>query len=71
MFDKLEKDFCNRVEKYVQKNRCSYLEAITDVCEDMQIEPLLAAKYVSKPIKERLRVEFEQKNFLPKTPKLF
>lgn len=71
MFDKLEKDFCNRVEKYAINNRCTYLEAITDVCEEMEIEPVLAAKYISKPIKEKLRVEFEQKNFLPKTPKLW
>jgi len=71
MFDKLEKDFSRRVEKHVASNRCGYLEAVTDMCEEFQIEPELAAKYLSKPLKEKLRVEFEEKNFLPKTPKLF
>lgn len=71
MFNRLEKEFTSRVEKHASKNKCDYLEAVVDICEEMNIEPELAAKYLSKPIKEKLRVEFEEKNFLPKTPKLF
>jgi hypothetical protein len=71
MFDKLERDFSRRVEEYVMNNNCMYLDAVVDISEEMNIEPQLAAKYISKPIKERLRIEGEQINLLPKTPKLW
>lgn len=71
MFDKLERDFSRRVEEYVMNNNCMYLDAVVDISEEMNIEPQLAAKYISKPIKERLRREGEQINLLPKTPKLW
>jgi hypothetical protein len=71
MFDKLERDFSRRVEEYVMSNNCGYLDAVVDISEEMNIEPQLAAKYISKPIKERLRIEGEQINLLPKTPKLW
>lgn len=71
MFDKLESDFSRRVEEYVMSNNCRYLDAIVDISEDLNIEPQLAAKYISKPIKEKLRIEGEEVNLLPKTPKLW
>ena len=71
MFDKLERDFSRRVEEYVMSNNCGYLDAVVDISEEMNIEPQLAAKYISKPIKERLRIEGEHINLLPKTPKLW
>ena len=37
----------------------------------MGIEPELVAKYLSKPIIEKIRVEAENVNLLPRTPKLF
>lgn len=71
MFDKLESDFSRRVEEYVMSNNCRYLDAVVDISEELNIEPQLAAKYISKPIKEKLRIEGEEINLLPKTPKLW
>ncbi len=71
MFDRLEKEFSKRVETHVSKNNRGYLEAVVEVCEEYQIEPELASKYLSKPIKEKIRVEGEERNLLPKTPKLW
>ncbi len=71
MFDKLESDFSRRVEEYVMSNNCRYLDAVVDISEELNIEPQLAAKYISKPIKEKLRIEGEEINLLPKTPRLW
>lgn len=71
MFDKLEKEFSKTVERHVTKNECGYIEAVVEVCNELEIEPALGAKYLSKPIKEKIRVEGEEINLLPRTPKLW
>ena len=71
MFDKLEKEFSKTVERHVTKNECGYIEAVVEVCNELEIEPALGAKYLSNPIKEKIRVEGEEINLLPRTPKLW
>ena len=71
MFDKLEKEFSKTVERHVTDNECGYIEAVVEVCSELEIEPALGAKYLSNPIKERIRVEGEEINLLPRTPKLW
>ena len=71
MFDKLEKEFSKSVEKHVKDNECGYIEAVVEVCNDLDIETSLGARYLSTPIKEKIRVEGEEINLLPRTPKLW
>ncbi len=71
MFDKLEKEFSKTVERHVTKNECGYIEAVVEVCNELEIEPALGAKYLPTPIKEKIRVEGEEINLLPRTPKLW
>tara|TARA_R100000773_G_C4198145_1_gene101533 strand:- start:495 stop:722 length:228 start_codon:yes stop_codon:yes gene_type:complete len=71
MFENLEKTFSRKVEEKVLKTGNGYMETINLLCEEMSIEPELAAKYLSKPIIEKIRVEAENINLLPRTPKLF
>ena len=71
MFDKLEKDFSKSVENHVRLNECGYIEAVVEVCNELEIETSLGAKYLSTPIKEKIRVEGEEINLLPKTPNLW
>ena len=71
MFEDLEKTFSKKVEERVLKNGDGYMDTINLLCEEMDIEPELAAKYLSKPIIEKIRVEAENVNLLPRTPKLF
>lgn len=70
MFNKLENDFNVMVENKAKETK-SYIEAVLDSCGELNIEPELAAKYLSQPIKEKLRVEGEEINILPRTPKLW
>mgnify|MGYP000724822767 FL=1 len=71
MFEDLEKTFSRKVEEKVLKTGNGYMETINLLCDEMSIEPELAAKYLSKPIIEKIRVEAENINLLPRTPKLF
>ena len=71
MFEDLEKTFSRKVEEKVLKTGNGYMETINLLCDEMSIEPELAAKYLSKPIIEKIRVEAENVNLLPRTPKLF
>lgn len=71
MFDKIEKDLVKCVESKVKRTNCGYIEAVIDACDSLGIEPELAAKYLSRPIKEKLRAEGEEINLLPKSPKLW
>lgn len=62
---KVEETFAREVEELCRSRRdSSVIDAILELCEKHSIEPESVAKLVSKPIKERLRVEFEQRNMI-------
>jgi hypothetical protein len=64
--------FSKKVEDYVASTGCQYMDAVLKFCEDHNIEPEVAAKYLTKPIKEKIMVEGQEINLLPKTTsKLF
>ena len=70
IFELTESGFSRQVEDRVKKNDCEYMEAVIDLCEEMNIEPKLAAKHLSKPIIEKIEVEGSNNNLLPKKNKL-
>jgi len=65
-----QKQFLERLDKHMTKHKNGYIESVLAVCEEMGIDPEQAAKYLSKPIIEKIRVEGESINLLPTTPKL-
>lgn len=65
-----QKQFLDRLDKHLTKHKNGYIESILAVCEEMGIDPEQAAKYLSKPIIEKIRAEGESINLLPTTPKL-
>ncbi len=71
MFKDLEKTFSKNVEDRVANTGESYMDAINHLCENMQIEQELAAKYLSQPIIEKIKVEAQKVNLLPRDPQLF
>tara|TARA_R110002020_G_scaffold471341_1_gene698345 strand:+ start:361 stop:591 length:231 start_codon:yes stop_codon:yes gene_type:complete len=71
MFDEIEKTFCSKVEERVVKTHCGYMDAISELCEELDLEPELVAKYLSKPIIEKIKVEAQSVNLLPRGPQLF
>lgn len=61
----LDHDFSKEVEETTQKRKNGkYIETILDLCEKYGIEPESAAKLLSKPIREKLKAEFENLNMV-------
>jgi hypothetical protein len=58
LFDKnVQNDFIKNIENYVLKNGGTYIDAILTMCELFEIEPQIAAKFLTKPIIEKVAVE--------------
>lgn len=70
MFEKVERMFTADLQESVKANGGSYIDAIVDLCEKHDVEPAIAAKYLSKPVIEKIQAEGEILNMLPSTPKL-
>jgi hypothetical protein len=62
--------FPKEVENHVQKHGVSYIDAVIAVCERFGIEPQVAAKFLSRPIIEKIKAEGQELNLLPKKSKL-
>ena len=59
--------FAEDIEALVQVRRCSYIDAIVVYCELNEIELDTVNKLVSRPLKEKIRYEATELNFLKKT----
>ena len=55
-----------QVELYIQQNGGEYIDAVLYICEKSNIEPKVAARYLSKPIIEKIGTEGRDMNLLPK-----
>jgi len=53
----IQNDFIKNIENYVLKNGGTYIDAILTMCELFEIEPQIAAKFLTKPIIEKVAVE--------------
>jgi len=66
-----ENKFCKTVEDLVLDGKYdNYMDAVLFVCKDNEIEPFVAARMLSRPIKEKIGKEGQDINLLPKTAKL-
>tara|TARA_R110000824_G_C14912437_1_gene646780 strand:+ start:256 stop:480 length:225 start_codon:yes stop_codon:yes gene_type:complete len=55
-----------QIEDFVKNNGGEYIDAVLYVCEENEIEPKAAVKYLTKPIIEKIEVEGIDMNLLPK-----
>ncbi len=64
----LSKDkFAEDIESLVLETKMSYIDAIVQYCQDNNIEVDTVNKLVSKPLKEKIRWEATELNYLKKT----
>lgn len=62
--------FTQEIERIVQENSgISYIDAILSFCEVNNIELETVPKLISKPLKEKIKYEAMNLNFLKKTSK--
>ena len=59
--------FAEDIESRVLNTKMNYIEAIVEYCEEKGIEIESVSKLVSKPLKEKLKYEATELNYLKKT----
>ena len=59
--------FALEIEKIVAEEKLNYIDAIVHYCEINEIEVDSITKLVSKPLKEKLKWDATQLNFMKKT----
>lgn len=62
----LKNKFSRNVELYVEKWKVPYIDAILALCESHNIEPEAIAKFLSKPLIEKIKMEGQNLNLVQK-----
>jgi hypothetical protein len=61
----IEESFSKEIEELCKNRKGGkYIDAILELCEKYGIEPESVAKLVTKPIREKLKAEFEDRNMI-------
>jgi uncharacterized protein YdhG (YjbR/CyaY superfamily) len=60
-----------KAERLVQSDKLTYLEAIIQICDELDVDPEDMAKMVVGPLKDKLEAEAQRANILPKPNSLF
>jgi hypothetical protein len=61
----IESTFSKEIEELCKNQKDGmYIDAILELCEKHGIEPESVAKLVTKPIREKLKMEFESRNMI-------
>ncbi|WJZ48278.1 late promoter transcription accessory protein [Synechococcus phage DSL-LC02] len=59
--------FSNDIEELVRESGLTYIESIVTYCDENTIDIETVSKLISKPLKERIRCEAMQLNYLKKS----
>ncbi len=59
--------FAEEIESIVLRTRMNYIDAIVEYCEVNNIEVDTVGKMISKPLKEKIKYDAMELNFLKKT----
>ena len=59
--------FAQEIESLVSEQKSSYIDAIVNFCEQNNIDLESVPKLISKPLKEKLKYEATELNFLKKS----
>ena len=61
--------FAEDIENLVLATKLNYIDAIIQYCEDNEIELESVGKLINKPLKEKLRFNATELNYMKKTSK--
>ena len=64
------KEFHVKIEGIVKDTSMSYMDAVLYYCESNKMEPETAGGLINGKLKQKIREEAEELNFLPKTARL-
>jgi hypothetical protein len=63
-------EFSLYIEQMVKDKRISYMDAVLEYCKENFLEPDDVAKLINKSLKEKIAIDMQELNYLPKTAKL-
>ncbi len=66
-----QRDLALKAESLVNTDHLTYLEAIIQICDELDVDPEDIAKMVVGPLKDKLEAEAQRANILPKPNSLF
>ena len=64
------KQFALVIETRASKKRISHMEAVLDYCAEKEIEPEQITHLINRNLKEKIKMNAQDLNFLPKTATL-
>ena len=65
------KEISLEIEKIVQERKgISYMDAILRYCEENELDPGTVAPMITKTLKDKITIEAQNLNYLPKTGQL-
>jgi hypothetical protein len=65
------KEFSLQIEKIVQERKgISYMDAILKYCDENDIDPSTVAPMLTKALKDKITIEAQNLNYIPKTGQL-
>jgi len=64
------KEFFVKIQEIVADTKMSYMDAVLFYCESNSMEPETAGSLINGKLKQKIREEAENLNFLPKTARL-
>lgn len=59
--------FTNDIEDLVRRTKLNYIDAIVYYCEENNVDLLSVPKLISKPLKEKLKCDALELNYIKKT----
>ena len=62
--------FSTLIEEMVQEKNLTYMDACLEYCKEKNVEPESLGRLVNKSLKQKIQVEAENLNFLPKSSSL-
>jgi len=64
--EEIQNDFVRHIEEVVLNGEVGYIDAVLECCELFDVEPVIAARFLPQPIKEKLEAEGREYNMFPK-----
>ena len=64
------KQFALLIEKRASQKRISHMDAVLDYCLEKEIEPDQVTHLTNRNLKEKIKMNAQELNFLPKTATL-
>ena len=58
------KEFSLKIEEFVKKKRCSYMDAVVLYCNENDIDTGTVNPLISKSLKEKIKIEAIEKRLL-------